>query len=156
MPPAASHPHAPGAPGLSLVPDSTPEFWNSVRSLVACAPGLTVSVCCLPGAVREYPRSPVQVATTSQCPNAAAPPPSVYLLISVRGFRAPRFVPQYSALEMFISRDPDVSSCISGSFHGCSGCSGTYLARISGLAEKGVPYTSAILTPPWVALFSTS
>ena len=42
------------------------------------------------------------------------PPPSVYLPISVRGFTVPRFVPLYSALEMFICRDPDVSSCVSG------------------------------------------
>ena len=47
-PPAASHPaHAPGAPGLSLDPVSTPdlrEMPGGVRS------GLTVSVCCLAGA----------------------------------------------------------------------------------------------------------
>ena len=39
-PPAASHPaRTPGAPGLSLDPVSTPEFWSSVRSLVVRTPG---------------------------------------------------------------------------------------------------------------------
>ena len=42
------------------------------------------------------------------------PPASIYLPISVCGFMAPCFVPQYSALEMFFCRDPDVSSCVSG------------------------------------------
>ena len=36
---------------------------------------LTVSVCCLAGAVRESARSPVQVATASRCPSAATPSP---------------------------------------------------------------------------------
>ena len=87
-------------------------------------------------------------------PNTVVPnPPSVYLLISVHGFTAPHFVPQYSALEMFICRDPDVSSCISGRFHGFSGWSGTYTAQLRGPAEKGVPYSSTILTPPSLFFF---
>ena len=58
---------------------------------------------------------------------------------------APRFVPQYSALEMFVCRDPDASSCVSGWFRGCLGWSGTYPARLGGLAENGVSYSSALL-----------
>ena len=58
------------------------------------------------------------------------------------------FIPKYSVLQLFICRDPDVSSCVSGWFPGCSGWYGTYQARLRGPAEKGVPYSSTILTPP--------
>uniref|UniRef100_A0A452RR19 Iron-sulfur clusters transporter ABCB7, mitochondrial n=1 Tax=Ursus americanus TaxID=9643 RepID=A0A452RR19_URSAM len=40
------------------------------------------------------------------------PPPSVYLPISVWGFTAPCFIPQYPALEMFICRDPDAMNIV--------------------------------------------
>ena len=62
--------------------------------------------------------SPAQVAAASRRPSSSAPSPfclsSDICAISVRGFTAPCFVPQYSALEVFICRDPDVSSCVSG------------------------------------------
>ena len=74
-PPAASRPAcAPGAPGLSLDPVSTPEFRSSVRCLVARAPS-SRSLCCLKGAGPWSTRSPMQVATASRPPNEAVPSP---------------------------------------------------------------------------------
>ena len=74
-PPAAScqpPPCAPGAPGLSLVPGSTPEFRKKSGGTRSW---FTVSVCCLEGAGPRSARSPVQVAIASRCPNTAAPSP---------------------------------------------------------------------------------
>ena len=115
MLPAASRPACtPRAPGLSLDPVSTLEFWSSVRCLVACAPGSRSQ-----SAVSRVLSTSLPAPSCRWLPLPGArtwwlPPPSVYLLISVRGFTAPRFVPQYSALEMFICRDPGVSYCGSG------------------------------------------
>ena len=119
-----------------------------VFCLVACVPRLTVSVCSLAGA---GPR----VRLAPQCrwallPGARAwwlPPPSFCLLISVRGFTAPRFVPQYSALEMFICRDPDVSSYVSGRFVSFQDGLGPIQLYSGDQLKKGTP-SSTILTSP--------
>ena len=106
IPPAALRAlHAEALP-LSLV-EALP------LSLVASIPAQDLSLLSR-RCVHKSARSPMQVATASRRPKAAAPSPFHLSSISVRGFRAPRFVPQYSALEMFICRDPDVSSCVSG------------------------------------------
>ena len=85
-------PHAPRAPSLSLVPVNTPELrfsvWSHARSQ---AHGLSLLSC---GCRSASPPAP-------QCrwlllPSARArrlPPPSVYLLMSVGRFAAPRLVP---------------------------------------------------------------
>uniref|UniRef100_A0A452REX8 LTD domain-containing protein n=1 Tax=Ursus americanus TaxID=9643 RepID=A0A452REX8_URSAM len=113
-PPATSRPaRAPGAPGLSLDPVSTPGFRCSGRCLVARIHGSPVSVRSLAGALHGSVCSPVQVAAASRRPNAAAPSPFRLSSDICARFTAPLFVPQYSALEMFICRDPDASSCVS-------------------------------------------
>ena len=109
QPPAASHPaRAPGAPGLSLDPVSTPEFQSSVRSLVASASGSRSQSALLQVQVHGPPAPPCRWILLPRARTWRLPPPSICLLISVCSFTAPRVVPQYSALEMFICRDPDV------------------------------------------------
>uniref|UniRef100_A0A452QIL7 Serine-protein kinase ATM n=1 Tax=Ursus americanus TaxID=9643 RepID=A0A452QIL7_URSAM len=76
MPPAASRPaRAPGSPGLSLDPVSAPGFRGSARCLVARAPGSRSQSAVLRVPSASPARSPVQVATASRRPNAAAPSP---------------------------------------------------------------------------------
>ena len=111
-PPAASRPACSGAPGLSLVPVSALELRFSVWWRVL--PGSWSQSALSRVQVHESARSPVQVATAYRCPNAAAPSPFHLSSDICAWFHASRFVPQYSALEMFICRHPDVSSCVSG------------------------------------------
>ena len=47
-------------------------------------------------------------------PSVVAASPSVYLPIPVHRFMVPHFEAQYSGLKMFVCRDPDVSSYVSG------------------------------------------
>ena len=141
QPPIASHPaRAPGAPDLSLDPVITLELRSSVRCLVVHAPGSRTQSAVSRVQVRGPPapqcwwlashqpprmrsrssRSPSSVSSVWVRSPSGPPcrwlllpsaltrwlvPPSVYLPITV---------PRYSVLEMFICRDPDVSSCVSG------------------------------------------
>ena len=115
QPPAASHPvHDPGAPGLSLDPVSTPEFWSSMRCLVARAPSSRSQSAVSRVWVRGLPAPPCRWLPFPGALTWRLPPLSVYLPISLRSFLASRFIPKYSALEVFICRDPDVSYCVSG------------------------------------------
>ena len=77
---------APGAPGLSLVPLSTPELRFR---LVARIPRLTVSVCCLVDPSASPPAPPYRWLPLPGTRTQQLPPPSVYLPISVRGFTVP-------------------------------------------------------------------
>ena len=113
MPPAASHPRACSRSSRSQSGSSEHtgdprlhEIFGGARS----RPQFAVSRVQVRGPpAPRYRWLPLPGARTRWLP-----PPSVYLPISVHGFTAPPFVPQYSSLEMFMCRDPDVSSCVSG------------------------------------------
>ena len=149
QPPAASRPaDAPGAPGLSLDPVSTPELRSSVRCLVAHAPGSRTQSAVSRVRVRGPPaprcrwpasRQPSRVRSRSSLlsllsqdcgsavcplplaggyrfrrPNAAAPSPFHLSSNICARFHGSPLRTSILRLEMFICRDPDVSSCVSG------------------------------------------
>ena len=98
-----------------LTPPAAPTHSEAPALILgARVPGSRSQSALLRVPVRKSAHSPVQVATPSRRPNAAAPSPFRLFSKICAGFPAPRFVPQYSVLEMFICRNPDVSSCVSG------------------------------------------